>query len=262
MTPHDIFVTTERAPSDRVRRWAETLAARLNAPLANRRHESIERLARLNARLAALIVGESGLWLVRNGRSYKFHPNMASRRVANLETGQTDRFVEASGLVPGDHLLDCTCGLGADAIVASHVVGPAGQVEAVEASILLADIVSAGFARYNKGSGALSRAMRRVTMIPGDYASLLRSLQPSSRDIVYFDPMFETTLDHAQGIDLVRTLAVAGTPSREDVDEAQRIAKKRVVVKDRCPGRLLRKLGIPIVSRGRSIWYGALPVRR
>ena len=88
----DIFVTTERSPSDGVRRWAQALAARLHAPLADRRHESIERLARLNARLA-----------------------------------------------PGDHLLDCTCGLGADAIVASCVVGPAGCVETIEASTLLAE---------------------------------------------------------------------------------------------------------------------------
>ena len=258
MTARDIFLTTERSPSDGVRRWAKALAARLNVPFADRRHESIERLARLNARLAALVVGESGLWLVRDGRSYKFHPNMASRRVAALETGQTDRFVAATGLAPGDHLLDCTCGLGADAIVASHVVGPAGCVEAVEASTLLADIVSAGLARYDKGPDALAQAMRRVTVIRSDYASLLRSHQTSSRDIVYFDPMFETTLDHAQGLDLVRTVAVAGTPSREDVDEARRVARKCVVVKDRSPGRLLGRLGLSVVSSRRSTWYGRL----
>ncbi len=158
-------------------------------------------------------------------------------------------------------MLDCTCGLGADAIVATHAVGEDGVVVAVEASTLLEAVVSHGMKHYDNGFVLLTQAMRRVRVINARHESLLRLLPAASWDVVYFDPMFASTIDAAKGLDLVRMLASTAPPSRDVIAEAGRVARRSVVVKDRAPGELLRALGIPVVSETQRIWYGKLDSR-
>ena len=144
------------------------------------------------------------------------------------------------------------------AIVAACAVGEGGTVVAAEASAVLAAIVSHGMKHYDNGFSMLVRAMRRVTVINNRYEALLPSLPTKSHDVVYFDPMFASAIDAAKGLDLVRMFAPAAAPSQDVVGEAQRVARRSVVVKDRAPGRLLDALGIPAVSRTQRIWYGRL----
>ena len=253
-----IVVTTIRAPSREVEARGVALGQRLNRPFVARRHESLGALARRHGAMAALVAGDDGIRLVHQGRAYGFHPGMARHRVAALQAGRGDRLVEAARLRPGDRLLDCTCGLGADAIVAAHAAGPGGVVHAVESSAILAAVVRAGLRRHDYADAALVRAMRRVTVIHTRYERLLPSLTAGSWDVVYFDPMFAATIEAATGLDLVRLLASAGAPGREVIAEARRVAAQSVVVKDRAPGLLLGALGIPVVSRTQRICYGRL----
>ena len=139
----------------------------------------------------------------------------ARLRVSGLRAGSADRLVNVAGLRAGDSMLDCTCGLGADAIVAAHAVGESGIVVTLESSAMLAAMVSHGMKHYDDGFALLVRAMRRVAVINAEYQGVLPLLSEGSWDVVYFDPMFVSTIDEAKGLDLVRMLGAGGAPSRD-----------------------------------------------
>ena len=63
------------------------------------------------------------------------HENMF--RAKRMLRGEPDPFVEAAQVEPGDKLLDCTLGLGSDAIIASLAAGEQGEVCGIEKSPLL-----------------------------------------------------------------------------------------------------------------------------
>ncbi|MDE2741990.1 MAG: class I SAM-dependent methyltransferase [Gemmatimonadota bacterium] len=258
--PLAFAVTTSARPSPRELASAHCLAGEIGYRYVPRIHRSLAGMA-ADERLTGLIVVERGnfsLWVA--GRCLRYHPNMAKLRLLALEQGKHDILVNALQLKLGDRVLDCTCGLGADAIVAACKVGATGRVRSLEASPLLALLVERGMACYViDDPPALVPAMRRVEVLNADYADYLRREAENAWDVVYFDPMFSETIADAQGLDLVRYLAQGGSPSPADLGEARRVARRRVVMKDRRPGQALARLGFAKVEEGRRVCYGALP---
>ena len=258
----DLVVTTGYSPSPAIEADAAALADRLGRPFVVRRTDTIHVLTRREEVAAALVVDGGQIRLVHRRRSYRFHPSMSRLRISSLLQGREDRLVDASDLRTGDRLLDCTCGLGADAIVASHVVGETGAVLAVEASAVLAALAVHGMQHYDDGLGPLTCAMRRVTVVNATCADVLTDSADGSWDVVYFDPMFESTIDAATGLDVVRLFASVAVPDPTVLAEARRVARRCVVVKDRARGHLLETLGLPVVSRAKTIRYGRLDADR
>ena len=253
-------VTTSVRPSPRELANAHCLADETGYRYVPRARRSLSKIAEAEA-LTGLIVVERGnfsLWVA--GRCLRYHPNMAKLRLLALEQGKRDLLVDALQLKLGDRVLDCTCGLGADAIVASCKIGATGRVLSLEASPLLALLVERGMACYViDDPPSLAPAMRRVEVLNADYADYLRREADNAWDVVYFDPMFSETIADAQGLDLVRCLAWVGGPSPADLGEARRVARRRVVMKDRRPGRTLARLGFAKVEESRRVCYGVLP---
>jgi hypothetical protein len=257
----ELIVTTVRGPSETERELAQLVASRMGSRLCSRGKISIPTLIQRRAAAAAVVVGEHAVRLEYRGRSYSFHPNMALHRIAALRAGRGDRLVSAAGLQPGDRVLDCTCGMGTDAVVLSYAAGETGAVSALEASPPLAAIVEHGMQNYRHKDGELVAAMQRVSIRQGDYAGLLATLPDGACEVIYFDPMFESTFADAQGIDLVRFLGCYGRPGRAELEEARRVAGRCVVVKDPAPGEFLKEMGVPVVSDTKRVWYGRLPAR-
>ncbi len=255
-----LAVTTSSRPSARELAKAHGLADETGYRYVPRAHRSLAGMAADEALAGLLIVerGKLSLWIA--GRWLRYHPNMAKLRLLALEQGKHDVLVDALQLKLGDRVLDCTCGLGADAIVAAYKVGATGRVRSLEAVPLLALLVERGMACYALDDPpALAPAMRRVEVLNADYADYLRREADNAWDVVYFDPMFSETLADAQGLAPVRYLAKEGSPSAADLGEARRVARRRVVLKDRRPGRLLARLGFAKVGEGRRVCYGVLP---
>ncbi len=201
-------VTTSSRPSPRELASVHCLAGETGYRYVPRAHRSLAGMA-ADEGLAGLIVVERGnlaLWIA--GRCLRYHPNMAKLRILALEQGKHDILVDALQLKLGDRVLDCTCGLGADAIVAACKVGATGRVRTLEASPLLALLVERGMAGYViDAPPTLAPAMRRVEVLNADYADYLRREADDAWDVVYFDPMFSETIADAQGLELVRYLA-------------------------------------------------------
>ncbi|HEX3031330.1 MAG TPA: class I SAM-dependent methyltransferase, partial [Bacillota bacterium] len=194
------------------------------------------------------------------GGEFYFHPNMAKLRVQNLEKGQPDAFIAAAGLKPGATLLDCTLGLAADAIVASHVCGPTGNVVGLESQPLLAILAEEGLARYQAGKGSLGEAMARIRVINTDAEHYLTRLPDGAVDVVYFDPMFRHTKQVSSGMNLLRHLANPRTVTKEMLEQAVRVAAKRVVLKERQGARIFAELGIDSIVGGKysAVSYGII----
>ena len=253
-----ILVTTSVTPSGTTVDVAVAIAGELDCPFLPRGRKSVARLLRDEGREAALVLGPHEIRLMTDAGSFGFHPNMAALRILALGQGRGDRMVKAMGLERGWRVLDCTCGLGADAVVASHVAGSTGEVCAVEHSPVLAALVRYGMRTYVHKEPSVQHAMRRVRVTAGDSGDVLRAQGDGEWDAIYFDPMFESTIASAKGLDIVRRLGTTNTPSAATIAEARRVARRCVVMKDRAPGERLERLGIPVVSKAKRVWYGKL----
>lgn len=251
----DLFVTTRKKPNPEEDADARALAAGLALPFVDREGRSIAHHARESGRPAALVLKQAAIHLVLGERRYGFHPNMAVRRVKDGDQG--DHYLDVARIGPGDHVLDCTCGMGADAIAAAHAVGDTGRVVALEADPVLANIVGRGLARDIRAP-RVTAAMRRIEHRNAEADATLAALPDGSFDVVALDPMFAWPQEGAHGLDLIRFFASDWTPTATTIANATRVARRAVVMADGAPGPRLAALNIPVVSRDRRRWWGRI----
>lgn len=252
------LVTTPISPTNEIAHKAKQLSLELSAIYCDRGKNTLKNLTYRYKTQSALICERDKIRLVYNGKSFEFHPNMALLRIESLKNSKSDRFIDIAQIEPGDKVLDCTCGLASDAIVASYITGGSGLVTALETSPVLYQIVKCGLKNYSHKKRDINSAMRRVNIINSNYNQYLKKQETNSYDIVYFDPMFENTRNKAQGLDIVRNLACYSLPELDILNEAKRVARKHVIIKDTAPGLYLKRLNIPVISKARKIWYGRL----
>ena len=120
-------------------------------------------------------------------------------------------------LSPGHRVLDCTVGLAADALLASHAVGETGKVIGLEASLPLWFLTSRGVISYKSQIPELVQDLQRIEII---------------FDAVYFDPMFRQPVRKSSEMVPLRPLAFPEPLTLEMVELALKAAP-RVVIKER-----------------------------
>jgi 16S rRNA (guanine1516-N2)-methyltransferase len=254
----DIAITTSFSSDDEVVSRAVRTADDLTCPYFERSELSLAEVRSATGKSYLMVFTSTEVRFVTPEETFWFHPNMASARIEAIRRGDSDRYAEYLGLKSGDRVLDGTCGLGADAIVASHLVGPTGSVRAIEKSPVLGALVREGMKIYAHRTAEVEDAMRRVEVVTADAMAYLSTQEAHSWDVVYFDPMFEGTLRKSQGLEVVRRLACQDRITDQFIDEAGRVARRCVVMKDRVPGRMLASLGFEQISRKGRIYYGMM----
>lgn len=230
-----MIVTTAEKPDAALAAYARGLADELGCRFVDRRRETLAGLARKypDAADGILVAGPQGLRFAAEGTEPLFyHPSMAQIRVKRLLEGAGDALVEASGARPGDVVVDCTAGLGADALVLSFAAGAGGSVTAIETSRILYVVVREGLKAYRSGMPELDEAMRRVNVQHGEHLEALRGMASRSADIVYFDPMFARPVPGSASLRPLRAYAEDRSLSLEAIAEARRVARRAVVLKD------------------------------
>jgi hypothetical protein len=207
-----------------------------------------------------MVVSSQRISFFKGSSEFFFHPGLARLRINELKNGKTDQMIQAMSLKAGDTLLDCTLGLGTDAIVASYVSGPYGRVTGLESSNLIAYIVGRGLKTYRFEDEDTTMAMHRVEVIHTNHKDYLKNISPCSYDVVYFDPMFRSPRKHSPAIDAIRTIANPNPIDRETVDLALRACKKRVVMKERRWSKEFELLGFKDIRGGRyaPVVYGVI----
>ncbi|MGM0755306.1 MAG: class I SAM-dependent methyltransferase [Bacillota bacterium] len=226
-----MLITTSFRANVQTIETAKALAEDLHGEYVERRKQSVKQLA--IKRGDVLVVGKERFeWYQPNGEKFFFHPSSAMFRVKRLLRGEKDPLIEAAQLKPGDSVLDCTLGLGSDAITASCAAGPNGKVVGIEKNPMTALLVREGLNTWETGVGEADEAMKRISVISGDSIEQLKKLPNRSFDIVYFDPMFEETIQESTSIAPLRHAAEYHFDHEMAMQEAIRVARKRVVLKD------------------------------
>ncbi len=257
-----VYVTTslkgEVSLKDEAKAWADEVDARF-LPRRGRKEEEL-----YNQYENLIIYTNMGPEIRTEGGSHHFHPSMAELRIRQIDSGKGDRFLDAVAATGPVKFLDCTCGLGSDALVASYGLPRGSCVDAVEASPLLARVTAWGFSRYVHERRAVTEALRHIHLTYNTYESVLTSIKDKSYDIIYFDPMFTRPVQGSSNFTPLRDVVCHAPLTTDMIDLALCKAGKRVVIKGRDFSELTGKYDNLKVGGGRysRISYAVLECSR
>ena len=198
-----------------------------------------------------LIVENNKLKLANQSEVFFFHPSMSKLRIEALKSGKKDNLIEAMQLQPGMSLLDTTLGLGSDSIVCAYVTGASGCVTALEASPLLAFVVRNGLQTYQDSDSEIVAACRRINVHNCYALDYLRQQPDAAFDIVYIDPMFTKGIAASCNMSALRAFAVADNLTTDTLQQAIRVARQRVVIKQPYYSELLQQIQFTRLCGGR-----------
>ncbi|MHB8126836.1 MAG: class I SAM-dependent methyltransferase [Desulfitobacteriaceae bacterium] len=200
---------------------------------------------------------------------------MALLRLINRFRGNSDRYLLATGLKPGDTLLDLTMGLGTDALVGAWAVGEQGRVIGVECSPIISALVNDGLQSLAQACvpksenpakklawEALSLAAGRIKVIWADHFDFLSQKPSASEDVIYFDPMFRYTSQKSASIKPLHSWSDHQSLRIEVIQEARRVARRCIVLKERKGSSEFTRLGFDILPGGKysQVDYGLILV--
>ncbi|NMA68816.1 MAG: class I SAM-dependent methyltransferase [Desulfitobacterium sp.] len=223
-----------------------------------------------------LHITRKGTYLLTDEESLTFHPSMALLRLMQIIRGEEDRFLKAVALEEGDTFLDGTLGLGTDALIAAFQVGDRGKVIGVEYSSVLAAIVKDGLNNLALGKfppvknpkkreawQKLGEASPRINIRWGSHYEILAQMPSQSVDVVYFDPMFRRTREESASIRPLQEISYQEPISLNTIEEAKRVARKRIVLKERKFSKEFDRLGFTIEDGGKysHIDYGIIQLK-
>jgi len=227
---------------------AGELAQRFGLEAQPRADRAIPELVEAAEGAPILILSKAQADLVHRGRVFRASFGMGFLRLVRARRGEVDPLVRAAALRAGDVVLDATLGLAGDALIAAHATR--AQVMGLEASPVLAAFVSAGLRRILVPGFPGRVAAELIDVRCADHRQALREMPDGSVDVVLFDPMFRSAGESGALFELVRTLAEHAPLATETLREAQRVARRGVLVKDAPPGNELARLGLrPLPSR-------------
>jgi hypothetical protein len=257
-----MIVTTSTRGQEKLRDYAEEIAKQLNLPYITRGKHSVAEMIEFSKSDRMIMVTTDGVKCIFKehlNNPFFFHPNSAMFRLKRLLKGEHDPFIETTQLREGMSFLDCTLGLASDSIIASYIVGSRGRVVGIESVSLLAYIVRLGLQIWHSRVDELNEAMRRVEVIHANHYEYLKQCPSSSYDIVYFDPMFETTKEDSIGIAPLKIMADYQRLESKIIEEAKRVAKHRVVLKESSYSLRFEELGFkPTERKYASHWFGTI----
>lgn len=226
------IVTTAGRPDDLSMVFADFVCSKLDIPFVARNKRSIRKLAE-DFQANIIVAGKNRYEYYAFGAEepFFFHPNSAAFRLKRVARGEMEPFLEAAQLENYDSVLDCTLGLGADAMLAAFTVGEYGRVVGLEANPNVAFIVAHGMHTYDISELPLTACMRRIEVVQAEAVAYLKSQPDNAFDVVYMDPMFEEIIEESNNFQALRTAGAHVTLNDEWVKEAKRVAKRRVVLK-------------------------------
>ena len=243
---------------------ARRFEAEIGGTYVLRENKSLAELQAEYNEITLVVIERRQPVVYQGGSRFFFHRGMAELRILNYIRSRHDPMVAAMGLAPGMSVLDCTLGLAGDALVASYAAGTTGKVHGVEVSPVIAALTRWGLTELSS-AGADARAETRqaaagITVFNENHQQFLAGLPNDSYDVVYFDPMFRRPKAASAGIQPLRAFANAGALSCEAIQQALRVTRSRVVIKEAHGSQEFTRLGIRNFGGGRysPVQYGLL----
>lgn len=211
-----------------------------------------------------LVYGKKGPSLWVGGSTHAFHTGTAKLRLLGMKRGDPDRLCT---LLPVNvkTILDCTFGEGKDSLVLSWFLGDAGRVIAVEKSAALWEIGQYGLSHFEDEDPTVTGALRRISLIHGDFRQILHEAGENAWDVVYMDAMFRRPVKaETNNRDAFRYGACHDQVDIPVLQAAVRAARCRVIVKERPFAEIFRSgLFTHIQCRhGQTTAYGVIDTER
>lgn len=253
-----MIITTSPSSSEALTAKAKQFAERSGGRFAARRRFSVDQLLEKAEDGLVLVVTEAEMRLYKKDAKQSeqpltYHPSMAYVKLKGMMNGKIEPLITYSGCEAGDYVLDCTAGLASDSLLFSMQVGETGKVVAVESQLPLYLIVSEGLKHYQAPVEEIEAAMRRIEMVNASHYSYLKALPDKSFDIVYFDPMFRQPLQESTAIRPLRNVANHDALSKQSIEEAKRVARKCVILKEHSGSPEFARLGFTPI--GKQIYH-------
>ncbi|MEO4054692.1 class I SAM-dependent methyltransferase [Solibacillus sp. CAU 1738] len=226
------IVTTAGRPDALSEALAKKACESLHIDFVPRNKRSVAAISReLDANV--IVAGKNRYEYYAKGAEapFFFHPNSAAFRLKRVARGEVDPMLEACQLEAGNSFLDCTLGIGSDSILAAFAVGEMGHVVGIELNENIAFIVARGMQTYDTTDLPLTSCMRQIEVVHADAVTYLQQQGDNSFDVVYMDPMFEEVIEESNNFEALRLAGEHTSLTDEWVNEALRVAKKRVVYK-------------------------------
>lgn len=222
-----MVVTTCRHPEAAQTSRAKAVAELCQVPYLER--SSFARMTAASGADLFYVVGRKTEALRRGSDEFYVHPGMIKMKRADGASHPLVRAVRPPGAGPVERLIDGTLGMAGDALHLSTVlkIGVVG----LEINPVLASLVRGGLQHMVAGDAWWGASARRVDVRCADNLAYLRELAAHAVDVVYLDPMFESSLGGALGFDVFKGLADHAPLSSQLLTEASRVARCRVVVK-------------------------------
>jgi 16S rRNA (guanine1516-N2)-methyltransferase len=232
------------------------LAARFGLCAEPRAGRALAKVLADAAGAPVLVLGSRRADLYERGRRFAASAGMGFLRLVRARNGEVDPIVAHAGLRPGDTVLDATLGLGGDALVAAYATRT--RVVGLESDGTIAAFTQASLRRLESHAGEPGR---NVEVVHADHRSWLRAQPDRSFDVVLLDPMFRRSGDAGPLFDLLRFHAEHAPLDPRTLREAQRVARRGVLLKDAARGEELQRLGVvPRLSRrSAAIAFGWAP---
>ncbi|WNS73926.1 class I SAM-dependent methyltransferase [Bacillus sp. DTU_2020_1000418_1_SI_GHA_SEK_038] len=251
-----MIITTAGRTNEYMTAYAINIASELESKYVERKKRSVSAIQEIEEG-DCIVVGKERLELYPYGEKepFFFHPNSAMFRIKRIMKGEPDPFIEAASIYSGKTVLDCTLGLASDSIVASFVAGEEGKVTGIEANPFLAYMVNKGLKSWDSEIPIMNEAMNRIEVVNMSSLSYLESLPDNCYDIVYFDPMFEEHILESDGIKALSRFAVYEDITQKLIDEALRVAKDRIVLKDHFRSSRFEKFNFDVIIRKSSKFH-------
>jgi 16S rRNA (guanine1516-N2)-methyltransferase len=257
-----MIITTGYSPIMEIVQRAQSLAEKIGCIYAPREKFSIPRMVEHYGDEEMLILSQDAVRLHRLGMEpMEFHPSMGFVRAKRILKGEIEPMVVAARMLPGDSVLDCTAGLGADSLLFAVHGGKDSKVTALESSLSLYVLLCEGMQHYTSGQVKVNDALRRINVVHSEHLEYLRAQPDRSVDIIYFDPMFRVPLTGSASISPLRQFANGAALSHESVTEAVRVARKTVLLKEKALSGEFERLGFTELLRSNSkTSYGVIHI--
>lgn len=249
-----MIVTTSHKPERRQVVEALELARRLKVRYVSRRH-----LVRRKGE-TVVVVESKGISALKDDKRLFFHPSLAVIRRSNIKSGERDYLIESLSLNGDESVLDCTLGLGSEAILIAHFLTK-GKVVGLEKSKIVQIVVEDGIKRVDNVPKWVAEAVKRIEILNADYKEYVRSTKEKF-DCVYVDPMFEHPSCNSPAMDNLRPFVDNSTVDVSDLEFMKKITRKRIVVKARWNDSIFERYEFNRVmgSPKSGISYGVIEV--
>lgn len=125
----------------------------------------------------------------------------------------------------------------------------------VEGNRYIAFLLEKGLRSWDSANDEMNKAMRHIEVVHGNNYEFLKKQKSSSFDVVYFDPMFDTKIEESDGIKGLRMMALYSDITKETIEEAESVAKKRIVLKDHWKSTRFDTFGFSVYRRKTSKFH-------